>query len=173
MPPSLTRLDFSTLKLTLKETKEIFKAMVISKQVSELILRSTQLRPNTFAPLQSLLAVDFTLTLLDLSDNDLDDKCLTGIADALTRNRLLQLRTINLAHNPRVTDLGVYQIVDALKVNKTVDALDVTNNPEVSIYALEVVEIITGKRMERRKRREEEREREREKMREKEREWKR
>jgi len=71
------------------------------------------------------------------------------------------------------TDLGVYQIVDALKVNKTVDTLDVTNNPEVPIYALEVVEIITGKRMERRKRREEEREREREKMREKEREWKR
>jgi Ran GTPase-activating protein (RanGAP) involved in mRNA processing and transport len=80
--------------------------------------------PDMVKDVSRMLAVNRSLTSLDISGNSIGDDGVTHLAEALKQNKTLE--KINISYCD-ITDVGVTHLAEALKQNKSLKWLDISN----------------------------------------------
>lgn len=86
-------------------------ALAKSLCLANLAIKSTPINSRDAACVGAIIAECSSLEMLDLSDDQLDDECLTIIASALPRST--RLRSLNLVFNKDITNEGMGALYEA------------------------------------------------------------
>ena len=81
--------------------------------------------PDMIKDVSRMLAVNCSLTLLDISMNSIGDDGVTHLAEALKQNKTLEWLDISLCG---ITDAGVAPLAEALQVNSSLCQLNILGN---------------------------------------------
>ena len=144
----ITKIDVSFNKLS-SSTDIIFKSLHHNNVLTELLLWHTSLRPSDYIQsLGQMLTSNNTLSVMDISDNDIAAQyitewrdvslnklimsdCKLGVSGADKIGKMLchnkSITSVHLGGN-RIGDEGVEKLVEHLKSNKTIKYLGLWNN---------------------------------------------
>jgi Ran GTPase-activating protein (RanGAP) involved in mRNA processing and transport len=99
----------------------------IVSRMEEVHLGSTSMSPDGFLGIPAMLLSNSSLKTLCLSDNNLDDQDLLLLAQALTQNKLVPLKSLKLSFN-QITCQGVECLMNAVWGSQTLRELKLDNN---------------------------------------------
>lgn len=88
----------------------------------------------------SAMSFNTTMEMLDLGLNDIGDVSMPAVASFLTMNT--SLKDLNLSNNLRITDPGALALAGALKLNMSLEKLDLTGCPIGPIGVTALYEIM-------------------------------
>ena len=149
---TITKLNIGRIRNKLSSsTAAVFKSLQQNNVLTELYLRFSSLRPSDMQSLWHMLTINNTLTLMDISNNDIGsdgceyladcrnislsklimDNCKLGVSGADKIGEMLyhnkSITSIGLGHNS-ICDDGVKKLVEYLKFNKTIKHLGIWDN---------------------------------------------
>ena len=149
---TITKLNIGRIRNKLSSSTEaVFKSLQQNNVLTELYLRFSSLRPSDMQSLWHMLTINNTLTLMDISDNDIGsdgceyladcrnislsklimDNCKLGVSGADKIGEMLyhnkSITSIGLGHNS-ICDDGVKKLVEYLKFNKVIKHLGIWDN---------------------------------------------
>ena len=145
----ITKLNVGNNKLS-SSTDKIFKSLHHNTVLTELLLENTSLRSSDMQSLGQMLSSNNTLSVMDISDNDIGPDGCQYLADCrnISLNKLIMclcelgvsgadkigimlchssITYVNLGFNS-IGDVGVEKLVEHLKSNKTIKHLDLFDN---------------------------------------------
>ena len=145
----ITKLDVGNNKLS-SSTDIIFKSLHHNTVLTELLLMNTSLRSSDMQSLGQMLTSNNTLSVMDISDNDIGPDGCQYLADCrnISLNKLRMsgcklgvsgadkigimlchssITSVNLSGNS-IGDVGVEKLVEHLKSNKTIKHLNLWDN---------------------------------------------
>ena len=153
----ITKLNFALNQLS-SSTDVIFKSLHHNTVLTELSLECTSLRSSDMQSLGHMLTSNNTLSVLDISFNDIGpdgceyladcrnislnklimNKCNLGVSGADKIGKILcnnSIASVTLGYNG-IGDVGVEKLVEYLKCNKTIKHLDLLDNDITSNGAI-------------------------------------
>ena len=149
---TITKLNIGRIRNKLSSsTDTVFKSLHQNNVLTELYLRFSSLRSSDMQSLWQMLTINKTLTLMDISGNDIGpdgceylancrnislsklimDNCKLGVSGADNIGKMLchnkSITSVDLGHNS-ICDDGVKKLVEYLKFNKTIKHLGLWDN---------------------------------------------
>lgn len=97
------------------------------KTVEEFYCGNTNMESSGFMQLSSMLLSNSNLRILSLSNNGVDDRDMALLAQALTRNKEVPLKTLQLSFN-EISCVGVECLMNAVWGSKTLREIKLDNN---------------------------------------------
>lgn len=97
------------------------------KCIKELHLGGTNMESTGCLSVSNMLLTNFSLRVLCLSDNGLNDQDLSLFSQSISRNRQLPLETLRLSFN-KLTCVGVETLMNAIWGSKTLREIKLDNN---------------------------------------------
>lgn len=116
-----------------KRRKEIIEGpnetapCIIPAALEELHMRDVSLRAEGIASMSTMLLTNTGLRILDLANNNIDDKNLALFSQTLNENKGMPLKSIILSFN-KITCVGVEYLMNAVWGSKTLREIKLDNN---------------------------------------------
>ncbi|XP_065913984.1 protein NLRC5-like isoform X2 [Dysidea avara] len=139
---SLLKLDLSGNKLPETVVNELASVIKSNANLRELHLANNRLQPSTIIILQALKEIS-SLTVLDLSNNNLSEKIVNYLADVIKHN--IHLRKLNLSYNNLRSSAIV--VLEALKGISHLNKLDLSGNNMSESVAIELADVIKANKI--------------------------
>jgi len=102
-------------------------ASVKPQAIEQLLLDNTAMRSRGLVTLCSMLVSNQSLSVLGLSSNEIDDRDMALLSQALAQNKNIPLTAINLSFN-KITCVGVECFMNAIWGSKTLKEVKLDNN---------------------------------------------
>lgn len=99
----------------------------LPKRMEHLFLGSTAMETTGFYAMPSMLLSNTSLRVLCLTDNNIEDKDMSLLAQALTQNKNVPLESIMLSHN-QITCAGVESLMNSIWGSPTLSEIKIDNN---------------------------------------------
>jgi Ran GTPase-activating protein (RanGAP) involved in mRNA processing and transport len=97
------------------------------RRMEELHLGSTAIKSDGFVAIPTMLMTNLWMKTLSISNNELDDRDILLLAQALTENKLVPLESLHLSFN-QITCHGVECLMNAVWGSETLHDLKLDNN---------------------------------------------
>jgi Ran GTPase-activating protein (RanGAP) involved in mRNA processing and transport len=95
--------------------------------LEELHLDDTDMQSKGLATLASMLLTNHSLKVISLANNDIDDRQMAHLSQALTQNKQLPLTSLTLSFN-KITCVGVECLMNAIWGSPTLTEIKLDNN---------------------------------------------
>jgi Ran GTPase-activating protein (RanGAP) involved in mRNA processing and transport len=103
------------------------KTSVQPPSLEELFLAGVKMHGDGVVALSSMLLINTGIRVLDLGNNDIDDKGIALISQTLARNKSIPLRSLVLSFN-KISCAGIECLMNAIWGSKTLKELKLDNN---------------------------------------------
>jgi Ran GTPase-activating protein (RanGAP) involved in mRNA processing and transport len=114
-------------KSLLQRQGGIVIAAVKPQAIEHLLLDNTSMRSRGLVTLSSMLVSNQSLSVLGLSNNEIDDRDMALLSQALSQNKNIPLSAINLSFN-KITCVGVECFMNAIWGSTTLKEVRLDNN---------------------------------------------
>jgi len=102
-------------------------ATVKPQAIEHLLLENTAMQSQGLVTLSSMIVSNHSLSVLGLSNNDIDDQDMALLSQALAQNKNIPLSSITLSFN-KITCVGVECFMNAIWGSKTLKEIKLDNN---------------------------------------------
>ena len=121
----LTKLDISGCNITDQGTDMIIEVLLTTSLLKELNIANAKLNTTIVIRIFTALEKSFSLKVLRLNNNDIDDEAADCIAAVISHNRLIE--ETNISCN-KFSASGLISIIQALSIAKNIKLLDISSN---------------------------------------------